>query len=251
MTRGVYYAPRKARSGDKIVLPPEESRHALRVMRLASGAEIHIVDGEGTWYLARIIDVERGIVTTEILRTERDVGEPGHEIILGVGVLKSSGRFETFLEKAVELGVTTIIPLETERTQRASLNRSRCERVMIAGLKQSMRSRLPVITEIQSLETVVRVQPTSGVTLIAHEGASSDASLLSYSESVRRATRCVVLIGPEGGFSDAEIEMAASHGWEQVSLGTSRLRAETAAIAASAVIHMIKSEQNESDRAQD
>jgi len=89
------------------------------------------------------------------------------------------------------------------------------------------------------------------VSLIAHEGASCDASLLSYFESVRRATRCVVLIGPEGGFSDAEIEMATSKGWAQVSLGTSRLRAETAAIAVSAVIHIIKSKQNESDRAQD
>ena len=244
MKGGFYYAPREAISGDKIVLPPDESRHALRAMRLSTGAEIQIVDGEGTWYLAGIINILRGTVTAEIQNSATDVGEPGYDLTVGIGVLKNAGRFETVLEKAVELGVTRVVPLETERTQKVRLNQERCKRVMIAGLKQSMRSRLPELTEIQTLESVVRAEPGSALRLIAHEGVDAGASLLSLAELVEKAAECVILIGPEGGFTDVEIELAAENGLRRVSLGTSRLRAETAAIAAAAAIHMIKSNQN-------
>ncbi len=247
MTGRFYYAPRDARSGDKIVLSADESKHALRAMRLTQGAEIQIVDGEGAWFQTRICDIRRGIVTVEIVQTEKDVGEPNYELILGIGVLKNTGRFETVLEKAVELGVTTVIPLETERTQRSRLNRTRCERVMIAGMKQSKRSRLPEITEIRSLETMVGSEPIGALRLIAHESASREESILSCANRITRSTRCVILVGPEGGFTSAEVNMVVSRGWEQVSLGTSRMRTETAAIAALAAIHMIKSRYDGSD----
>jgi 16S rRNA (uracil1498-N3)-methyltransferase len=241
MKGGFYYAPRDAISGTGIVLPSDESRHAIKVMRLSPGSEIQVVDGQGRWYLATIVDVRRGVVTATIVRSEDDVGEPSYELTIALGLLRNAGRFETFLEKAVELGVSRVIPLETDRTQTDRLNRNRCERVMIAGLKQSMRSRLPSVNDIQSFEKVVGASVQGVVRLVAHEMASASDSLLASSDLIKSADRVVILIGPEGGFTDTEIELAKENGWKQVSLGESRLRTETAAIAAAGAIHMIKS----------
>jgi len=171
-----------------------------------------------------------------------DVGEPSYSLTIGLGVLKNAGRFETFLEKAVELGVSKVIPIATERVVRKSINRARCERVMIAGLKQSMRSRLPELTGFVDLLSFLRADDV-GLKLVAHEGAPSSSSLITQAEPIRVSEKCAILIGPEGGFSERELESAVSLGWAPVSLGASRLRAETAAITVAGVIHMIKSRE--------
>lgn len=248
MTGGFYFVPPSAVQGDQLYLPEDEARHATRVMRLGIGDEIRVVDGAGNLYRAEITAIARGAVTATIRETYSNVGEPGYELDIGIGVLKSHARMETFLEKAVELGVTGIFPFQSERVQKATLNRERCRRVMVAGLKQSMRSRLPVLADVKPLFDLMTILPDDGVRCVAHEEAAPDASIMGLAGEIRSARRVSVLIGPEGGFTEKEIERAERLGWKVVSLGHTRLRTETAAIAAAAVIQMIKATTYGPDR---
>jgi 16S rRNA (uracil1498-N3)-methyltransferase len=254
MTGGFYYAPTTAIGAGEIRLAEEESRHAVKVMRFGVGDSIQVVDGVGGWYLGEIVDVDRGIVRARIIETASNVGEPASELVMGLGVIRNAGRFETFLEKAVELGVTRIVPFESERTQKRSINRKRAERILIAGMKQSMRSRMPHLDETRTLDQLLDDASFDGpeiLKLIAHEGVAVSRSLTATQREIERVRTCIVLIGPEGGFSESEVQKAEGRGWRLVSLGQARLRAETAALAAASVIQMIKSTQDGSDRTQD
>ena len=236
---GFYFAERDQIGKDSLRLPPDEARHALRVMRLEAGDEIAVVDGEGGWYRARIMTVDRSGLLASIEERKQDVGEPSYKLTVAIGLVRQQGRFETFLEKAVELGVTRIVPTVTERSRQTGLSMQRCRRILIAGLKQSLRSRLPQLTELRPFKSVIR--ENAAVRFIAHETASDEESVLGHVEALRAADSCHVLVGPEGGFTDAEIECAERAGWIKVSLGNSRLRSETAGIAAAAIVQLIKS----------
>ncbi len=240
LTAGGHYFTEPDQIGDESLrLPPDEARHALRVVRLGVGDEIAVVDGGGGWYRARIESVDREGLVASILERRVDVGEPDYAFTVGLGLLKHHGRFETFLEKAVELGVTRIMPLVTERSQSSQIHMKRCRRILVAGLKQSLRSRLPDLMEPCTFEMALRQD--AEVRMIAHEGAENEESLINHLDAIRTAASCSVLIGPEGGFSDGELEKAARAGWTRVSLGASRLRAETAGMAAAAMVQLIKS----------
>lgn len=247
MTGGFYYAPPTQITSEFILLKGDESRHLTRVMRATVGTEIQVVDGVGGWYTATVDDIGRNHVRALITAREREVGEPHFDLTLCVGVLHNVGRFETLLEKAVELGASAVLPWRTDRTQKSRLNRGRCVRVMAAAMKQSMRSRLPSLLEVTSMGDAVARFGERHLRFLAHEGTASTNTLLGYVDEIRGFNQIVVAIGPEGGFSDAEVDLATAAGWHVVSLGPSRLRAETAAMAAAASIQMIKSEQHGSD----
>lgn len=238
---GYYYAPKNQISDHTLRLSPDEARHAVRVLRLGIGDEIAVVDGDGGWYRASIDAIDRDGLIASIRERERDVGEPRHKLSIGIGLMKQQGRFETFLEKSVELGVTRIVPMVTERSRSKGLNASRCRRVLLAGLKQSLRSRLPELTPPRRFDQVVRDDAV--VRLIAHEGDDVTVNILDKAEAIRKGGACHILIGPEAGFSSAEVERAVSAGWEAVSLGDSRLRSETAAIAVASAVHLIRSQR--------
>lgn len=241
---GHYFALRENITDNSLRLLPDEARHAIKVLRLGIGDEIAVVDGAGGWYRVRIDTVDRDGLVATILERMQDVGEPACELTVAIGLLKQQTRFETFLEKAVEFGVTRVVPIMTERGQSGSLNMKRCRRILIAGLKQSLRSRLPRLTEPKAFNAVLLED--ADVRLIAHEDASLEDSVLKHADALRNARSCHVLIGPEGGFADSEIDRAQKAGWTMVSLGDARLRTETAGMAAASVIQMIKSTRERS-----
>ena len=243
---GFYFAERDQIGKDSLRLLPDEARHALRVLRLEKGDEIAVVDGEGGWYRARIQTVDRNGLVATIEERKEEVGELPYRLTVAMGLLKQQGRFETFLEKAVELGVTRIVPTITERSLQIGINMPRCRRILVAGLKQSMRSRLPQLTEPRPFKSVIKED--AAARFIAHETASSDQSFLSHVEALRAAASCHVLIGPEGGFTDEEVASARGAGWAEVSLGNARLRTETAGIAAAAIVQLIKSAGSQTER---
>jgi 16S rRNA (uracil1498-N3)-methyltransferase len=148
---------------------------------------------------------------------------------------KNSDRMEWFVEKAVELGITHITTLICERSQRETLRQERIERVMISALKQSLRTRLPVFAHAvlftDFIEQTRHIYPQK---YIAYCGATQPIPLLE--ELFRNLTDAVVLIGPEGDFSPSEADMALANGYQVVSLGRFRLRTETAALKAAALI---------------
>ncbi len=226
-----FFAPPERIADGCLVLPEDEARHAVRALRHSVGDEIVVVDGAGGRYRVRLTEADKRGAAGEIVGTEREVGEPRHRLTVGLGVLKNAGRFETFAEKAVELGVTEVVPLETERTEGARLKAKRLDNILVAALKQSGRSRLTDLAEPTPLADVLGAPP-DGERILCHEAAGG--VLLPRVLSRNPAGPVTILVGPEGGFSDAEVAEARAAGWTVASLGPRRLRAETAAIAAAA-----------------
>jgi len=232
-----FYAPLSAiREQAYVVLPEDEAAHAVRVLRKRPGDEIVVVDGAGGWHRVRLDHADRKGASGTILETRREVGEPAYALSIGLALLKNRSRFETFLEKAVELGVREVIPLRTHRTGKGQFKVHRAEQVLIAAMKQCGRSRLVRLAAPQPLAAVLG-QGDVDLALLAHEQAAPDRSLVRVLAAHPAAPSLRVLIGPEGGFTDEEVEAARQAGYAPVSLGPRRLRAETAAlVAASAVM---------------
>lgn len=226
-----FFAPPDAFDGDHLTLPPDEARHASRVLRHGAGDEIEVVDGAGGWYRVRLDDVGRDAASGTVLERLREVGEPAQGLTIALGVLKQPARFETFVEKAVELGVTEIVPLLTERSERSRVKRSRLEGILVAAVKQSGRSRLPLLHD--AMPFVEALDLAADARIVCHEATGQDAALLRRLP-VRGSV--AVLVGPEGGFSPSEVAAAEAAGFAAASLGPLRLRAETAALAAAAAV---------------
>ena len=233
-----FYAPIEHITPDHVVLPKEEARHATKVMRLSEGAEITVVDGTGGTYQIVLDIATPKQVVGRIVHREMNVGEAQTQIHVGMSLLKQASRWETFLEKAVELGCSRISPIVSERTIKAKFNRRRAESILIAALKQSGRSRLPQLDDPISFDDMLE-SPNDGETaLICHEIRQDSSSLTGAIQDAGKSIH--VLVGPEGGYSMNEVEKAVGMGWKPVWMGPRRLRAETAAIAALSVISQIK-----------
>jgi len=224
-----FFAPPSAFRGQRVVLPDDEARHVCSVLRAEAGDEIVVVDGEGGWHRVRIDHAapEQVVGTVQDVRT--DVGEPEVNVTVGMGMLTKRDRFETFVEKAVELGAARIVPLSTRYTERTSVRADRLRRIMVAALKQCRRSRLPGLTEPQSLDDLL-ASTTAERRFICHGGAEA----VSFEQALGEEDPedVLLLVGPEGGFSSDEVERAQEADCVPVHLGARRLRAETAGIAA-------------------
>ncbi len=229
-----FYAPPQNFEHGRVVLPDDEARHAVRALRHGVGDEIVVVDGAGGRYRVRLTAADKHSAVGEVVAEERDAGEPSYRLTVGLGTLKNAGRFETFVEKAVELGVSTIVPLSTERTERMSLKAGRLENILVAAMKQSGRSHLPVLREAQSLKQLLEV--SDSLRILCHESADPGAVLPRILDASPAWEALTILVGPEGGFSDAEVARAMEAGWTVASLGPRRLRAETAAIAVASAV---------------
>ena len=235
-----FYAPPSAiREGKYVVLPDDEAAHAVRVLRKRPGDEIVVVDGEGGWYRVRLDHAGRNTASGVIIETRREVGEPAYALSIGLALLKNRGRFETFLEKAVELGVSEVIPLQTHRTEVMRFNRQRAGKVIIAAMKQSGRSRLARLAVPQPLAHILQDTDVD-LAFIAHEQTAPAHSLARALARQPTARRIRIVIGPEGGFTEDEIAEAQQAGYAPVSLGPRRLRAETAALVAASTVMMIQ-----------
>lgn len=235
-----FYAPPDHIRGSRITLPEDEARHASRVLRAAVGDEIIVVDGAAGWYRVEIDHIDRLSVEGHIVERRREVGEPPYELVLGFGLIKNRGRMETLLEKSVELGASVLAPLVTARTERERIREERLESKLISAMKQCGRSRLPELLEPVALADFLNAHSDGrrpdDLLLICHEAAPAGRHLLAAIRANPDPRRVVVTVGPEGGFSDEEVEHALRAGFEAVSLGCRRLRAETAGIAAAAAL---------------
>jgi len=231
----VFYAPPELFVDGRVELPEEEARHAIRVLRHRVGDELVVVDGVGGRHRTRLVEADRDRAVVQVLDTAHEVGEPEYQLTIALATLKNTNRFETFAEKAVELGVAEIIPLATRRTERVRMKEGRLENILVAAMKQSGRTRLPVLRPPSPLRDVLEGRE-EGLRLLCHESADPESGLLSRLSTAAPDAPITVLIGPEGGFDDEEVSMARSKGFGIVSLGRRRLRAETAAIAVAAAV---------------
>ncbi len=210
-------------------LDETESRHAVRVLRLTAGDGIHVTDGRGNLFsgVIRVADPKSSVAElTEVIRQweKRPYG-----LTIAVAPPKNPERMEWFLEKATEVGVDTVVPLLCSHSERRQLKTEREKKVIVAAAKQSLKAYFPHIEELTPFAEVVR-RPFDGVKLIAHceEGF---VPRRTFGRCVSAGDNMLVLIGPEGDFSKEEITFALENGFCGITLGTARLRTETAALA--------------------
>ena len=224
-----FYAPPSAIRASRVVLPEEEARHLRTVLRGGEGDKMTVVDGDGGWYRARIDHVGPDQVVGTITERRENVGEPTIDVTACLGILKKRSRFETFVEKAVELGARRIVPLRTRRTERESIRDERLRNVMVAAMKQCRRSYLPALAAPQPIGSLL-TEEAEETRLVCHAGEKSVPVQQAVTDT-RPVTSALVLVGPEGGFTPSEVEAAVEAAATPVSLGARRLRAETAGLA--------------------
>jgi 16S rRNA (uracil1498-N3)-methyltransferase len=223
-------------TSDTLLLSEEESKHAIRVLRLEMNSQVELVDGKGTRALAEVRDDHPKRCALEIIsRTTEKTGRNFH-LHIAVAPTKNIERIEWFLEKATEIGIDEITLLDCEHSERSTVKTERLEKVAVSAMKQSQQSWLPVINEMQKFEHFIRNAQTD-VRLIAH---CEDGEKNPISKAIVRGNRILVLIGPEGDFSTEEISSAINTGFTPVSLGETRLRTETAALYAVTAINILQ-----------
>ncbi len=224
-------------SGENLQLEREESHHLLHVLRRRQGDVFFATDGQGMTYECEFVGVDADLVRGRILRSAADRGELGFDVVLCLALLKRD-KFEWVVEKGTELGVSRFIPVLTSHTiaRAESCRPQRSRRIAVAAMKQSCRSRLPVVGVPVAFAQMLDAVQECDVRLLAHEGTDFDKSLFAMGDSLRGKRSIAVCIGPEGGVSAPEVEAANDHGFTEVTLGRRRLRSETAAIAAVSTI---------------
>ena len=213
--------------GPTYTLPEDESKHAVRVLRLGPGDYVELLDGRGGRYQAAVADANPKRCQLRITAHEQ-VPPRAYFTHVAVAPTKNLDRLEWFVEKAVEVGVERISFLRCARSERRELKLERLEKIAISALKQSGQTWLPQLDELTDYTAFLK-ETEPATTFIAHLEAGERTDL---SQVVAAAPRCCVLIGPEGDFTPAEIALALSLGIRPVTLGASRLRTETAALAA-------------------
>ena len=216
-------------------LPDDETHHAFKVMRLGAGAIIHVTDGRGNIYETKITDADRKKPRFQVLNTQTDFGKRSYRIQMAVAPTKNADRTEWLVEKCVEMGVDEINFVACERSERRHFKTDRLEKIAVAAMKQSLKAYLPVVRDMIPLADFVR-QTNAAQRFVAYLDEEKKAYL---AKAATPGSDYCVLIGPEGDFSPKEVGLARQHGFEPVSLGNSRLRTETAAVAACHTLHLL------------
>lgn len=228
-------------------LNEEESKHCVRVLRLACGDTLHITDGRGDLHCCEIVDDNPRRCTVRVVSTQHQFEKLPYALTMACAPTKNAERFEWFLEKATEIGVEAILPLETEHSERRVFKAERSEKIITAALKQSLKAYRPRLAPLTPFAEAV-MRPFDGRKFIAHcAPAASPEGKRYLAETLRPGENALIMIGPEGDFSPAEIELASENGFEEITLGQQRLRTETAAVVATTMVSVVNSLTHRND----
>ncbi|WP_186756707.1 16S rRNA (uracil(1498)-N(3))-methyltransferase [Echinicola salinicaeni] len=212
-----------------IILAPEESKHLAKVLRKSVGDEVHLTDGLGNLFTCKITAISPKKTSLSIIEKEETPADHFH-IHLAIAPTKNNDRIEWMLEKITEIGFHELSLLKTDHSERSFLKPERLEKKMISACKQSLKTRLPIINPLRTYaEFIKSTQGLDNQKFIAYVDKKNQDHLFNLAESKQSY---LVLIGPEGDFSEEEIKMAFDNGFQACSLGHSRLRTETAGLAA-------------------
>lgn len=220
-------------------LDAEESRHAVRVLRLREGNELNVTDGRGNLYRCQIVEANDKACVVEASELLSAFHFPLSTLHLAVAPTKNPSRMEWLVEKAVEIGVGEITLLNCDHSERSFLKTDRLEKLAVSAMKQSLHTVLPEIHPAVSLRDLLSTFrfPLFTQKFIAH--CEADKPRTPLASALKPSQNAVVLIGPEGDFSEEEIALALDCGFQPVSLGPSRLRTETAALYAVTAFNLI------------
>lgn len=230
-----FYAPHPLATGETYTLDDDSARHALRVLRLATGDRLILTDGKGLRMETVIVAAGKKQCTvraTAVQETPALIPKTA----MGISFTKNVSRIEWFLEKATEIGISEIFPIVCQRTEKIHYKFPRFRQIMISAMLQSQQFRLPGIREPVPVEELIRTNDYAA-RYIAHCAAGDKTSLLRALSNDRDS---LVLVGPEGDFTAGEIRLAEDNRFMAVSLGITRLRTETAGVVACTFLSTIR-----------
>ncbi len=216
-------------------LTKEESKHAIKVLRLKIGDEICMIDGKGGMYFGIIDEPNPKKCIIRVIEKIEQYNRRNYYLHIAIAPTKNIERFEWFLEKATEIGIDEITPLLCQRSERKIIKADRLEKIILTAMKQSKRAYKPKLNMLTSYSKFID-EKFEGGGFIAHCEEVSKPSLKSQ---VTKFQKITILIGPEGDFTINEIEMAKSKGYQEINLGKSRLRTETAGIVACHTVNIL------------
>ena len=222
-------------SGSLYTLNGEESKHCIRVLRMKTGSEICLVDGKGGFYRGKISNENPKACNIEILDSIFNFEKRGYYFHLAIAPTKNTDRIEWLVEKAVEVGIDEFTPVICEHSERKNFKIDRIERIAIAAMKQSYKAYKPKINECVTFKSFIN-STHEEVKLIAH---CNETNRNKIKNNYKIGQSAVCLIGPEGDFSENEIQSAEKSGFIGVTLGNSRLRTETAGLVACHIISIL------------
>jgi 16S rRNA (uracil1498-N3)-methyltransferase len=231
MTVPIFYKADMDSAASTTVLDEATSKHVIQVLRMQLDEQLQLTDGAGNLVTAAIADDNRKRCAVKVISTVQ-VPQPGRKITIAISPVKNASRFEWFLEKATEIGVSEIIPLICERTEKQHFRQERMNGVLVSAMLQSQQSWLPVLHEpvkFSQLITTAKQQQK----FIAH---CLEEDKQSLHQQISSLANQLILIGPEGDFTAAEIMTALEKGFVPVSLGNTRLRTETAGMVAAVLL---------------
>lgn len=206
---------------------------------MVEGDELHLTDGRGTLHRCKVVDANAKRCTVEVVESHSEYEKLPYRLVMAVAPTKIIDRFEWFLEKATEVGVSEIFPIESFHSEHRQIKHDREEKVITAAVKQSLKAYHPTLHDLTPLKQVLTM-PFEGDKFIAHCN-SSFGEREYLGNLIKKERDTLILIGPEGDFSEEEINFALQNGFKPISLGKQRLRTETAAVVATVIVSTINS----------
>lgn len=221
------------------VLSEQESQHCVKVLRTREGERLTVTDGRGFFYDCELVQAHPKQCLVAIRQQSEIARNRSFTLHVAFAPSKQMDRNEWFVEKATEIGIDRFTPLLCDRSERKEIKNERLQKIAIAAMKQSMQAHLPEIEEMNRFNDVVTCS-FQGRKFIAH---CHDGPKKPLAGSYKKGENALVLVGPEGDFTEEEVARAIELGFEPVSLGDTRLRSETASLVSMHTIHVINNIQ--------
>jgi len=217
-------------------LDEKESRHCVKVLRMKKGTVVNLIDGKGSLFEGVIQEPDSRRCIIEITSETNDFEKRNYSVHIAISPLKNMERFEWFIEKSVEIGIDEITPVICARTEKTKIKNERIKGLIISAMKQSLKTKLSLLHDPVNFEEFINSVNRDSL-MIAHCNNNIDRK--SIKDSYKKGEDTVILIGPEGDFTYDEISLALRKGYKPVHLGNSRLRSETAGLAACYSIYFL------------
>ena len=236
----LFYNETLHQKSTEFVFDTIESKHIIRVLRKKEGDLVHITNGKNLLFEGKIISANAKKCQVQIIQITSQKATRNYTVSIGIAPTKSISRFEWFLEKATEIGVDAIYPIKCEHSERKFIKLERLNKVLQTAMKQSLQCKLPVLHELMSFKELLTQKFTAENTskLIATCDFTKKKNR-SLQTTLKQSSNILILIGPEGGFSPAEKEFALQNSFIPVSLGSNRLRTETAGMLALHTVSLV------------
>lgn len=218
------------------VLPEGESLHCVKVLRMQPGAQVEVIDGRGHAFTCRLMEAHHKHALVQVVEKRVRPLPWSYELTLAVAPTKHLDRMEWLMEKLTEVGVNRFVPALCERSERRELKTERLEKIAVSAMKQSLKAVLPEVAPMTPIRRIIE-DCTAEQRFICY--CDDNIERRSLARVITPGCATTILIGPEGDFTPGEVELALSRGFRPVTLGSNRLRTETAALYAASAVHII------------